>query len=77
VHGVTVNAVCPGPTLTPMISANDKARRDAWAKGRVPLKRYGDPEEVAHAVLNLLLPASRFITGASLVVDGGLSVNFG
>ena len=41
---------------------------------RVPLRRYGDPEEVAHATLSLVLPASSFINGATLVVDGGMSV---
>jgi 3-oxoacyl-[acyl-carrier protein] reductase len=38
------------------------------------LRRYGDPEEVAHATLSLLLPAASFITGATVVVDGGLTV---
>jgi 3-oxoacyl-[acyl-carrier protein] reductase len=40
----------------------------------VPLKRYGEPEEVAHATLNFALPASSFMNGAVLLVDGGLSI---
>lgn len=40
----------------------------------MPLRRYGEPDEVAHAVLSLVLPASSFVTGAVLAVDGGLSV---
>jgi 3-oxoacyl-[acyl-carrier protein] reductase len=36
------------------------------------MKRYGEPEEVAHAILSLVLPAASFITGAHLLVDGGM-----
>ena len=41
---------------------------------RVPLRRYGEPEEVAHATLSLVLPAASYINGAVLMVDGGLSI---
>mgnify|MGYP003337638684 CR=1 FL=1 len=43
---------------------------------RVPLGRYGEPEEVAHMVLNLALPASSFVNGAVVTVDGGLHEAF-
>ena len=46
--------------------------KNKFARRRVPLRRYGDPEEVAHATLSLALPASSFINGAVLVVDGGM-----
>lgn len=46
--------------------------KDRFARRMVPVRRYGEPEEVAHAVLSLALPASSFINGAVLVVDGGL-----
>jgi 3-oxoacyl-[acyl-carrier protein] reductase len=39
----------------------------------VPLERYAEPEEVAHATLSLVLPASSFVNGAVLVVDGGMT----
>jgi 3-oxoacyl-[acyl-carrier protein] reductase len=45
-----------------------------YANRRVPLRRYGEPEEVAHATLSLVLPASSFINGAVLVVDGGMNI---
>jgi 3-oxoacyl-[acyl-carrier protein] reductase len=45
-----------------------------FARRRVPARRYGEPEEVAHATLGLVLPAMSFTNGAVLVVDGGLTV---
>ena len=72
-RGVTVNCVCPGPIHTGMTAAiSDEAKRK-FARRRVPLRRYGEPEEVAHATLGLVLPASSFINGAVLVVDGGMT----
>jgi 3-oxoacyl-[acyl-carrier protein] reductase len=73
-EGITVNCVCPGPirtAITAQIPEEDKA---VFARRRTALRRYGDPEEVAHAILSLVLPASGFITGATLVVDGGLTI---
>ena len=72
--GVTVNCVCPGPIHTGMTEAIPDDAKRKYARRRVPLRRYGDPEEVAHATLGLVLPASSFINGAVLVVDGGLTV---
>jgi 3-oxoacyl-[acyl-carrier protein] reductase len=45
-----------------------------FARRRVPMRRYGEPEEVAHITVSLLLPAASFITGAVIPVDGGLTV---
>ena len=45
-----------------------------YARRRVALKRYADPEEVAHGTLSLVLPAAGFITGVALPVDGGLTI---
>ncbi len=73
-RGVTVNAVCPGPIRTGMTAAIPEDAKATFAHRRVALRRYGDPEEVAHAVVSLTLPAASFITGAVLVVDGGLTV---
>jgi len=73
VFGITVNAICPGPILTGMTSDIPEDLRDQFARRRTALRRYGDPEEVAHMTLNLALPASSYITGAIIPVDGGLT----
>ena len=73
-HGITVNCVCPGPILTGMTSGIPEPAREKFARRRVPLRRYGAPEEVAHMTLNLALPASSFVTGATIPVDGGLTI---
>ena len=71
--GVTVNCVCPGPIHTGMTAVITDDAKAKFARRRVPLRRYGDPEEVAHAVLSLALPAASYINGAVLVVDGGMT----
>jgi 3-oxoacyl-[acyl-carrier protein] reductase len=70
-RGVTVNAVCPGPIHTGMTQAIPDDAKEKFARRRIPLGRYGDPEEVAHAILCLALPAMSYVTGAILPVDGG------
>ena len=72
--GVTVNAVCPGPIHTGMTAPIPDDMKVKFARRRVPARRYGEPEEVAHATLGLVLPAMSFTNGAVLVVDGGLTV---
>jgi 3-oxoacyl-[acyl-carrier protein] reductase len=72
--GITVNCVCPGPIATGMTAVIPDDAKEKFARRRVPMRRYGDPEEVAHAVLSLALPASSFINGVALPVDGGLLV---
>jgi 3-oxoacyl-[acyl-carrier protein] reductase len=71
--GVTVNAVCPGPIRTGMTSAIPEAAKDKFARRKVPVRRYGEPEEVAHATLSLCLPASSYMNGVVFVVDGGMT----
>jgi 3-oxoacyl-[acyl-carrier protein] reductase len=70
---VTVNCICPGPIETGMTAAIPDADKAVYAKRRTALRRYGAPEEVAHATFSLLHPNASFITGAVLVVDGGLT----
>ena len=70
--GVTVNCICPGPIHTGMTAPIPDDAKQKFARRRVPLRRYGDPEEVAHATLSLVLPASSYINGCVLVVDGGM-----
>ncbi len=76
-HNVTVNAVCPGPIDTAMTAGINDEAKEKYAKRKVPLRRYGTPEEVAHMTLSLCLPASSFVNGAAIVVDGGMSVKHG
>jgi 3-oxoacyl-[acyl-carrier protein] reductase len=73
-EGITVNCICPGPIRTGMTAAIPEEAKQEYARRRTALRRYGEPEEIAHAVLSLALPASSFITGVALPVDGGLSV---
>ncbi len=73
-RGINVNAICPGPIKTGMTAAIPDEAKTIYAKRRVALKRYGEPEEVAQATLSLVLPAASYITGAYLVVDGGMSI---
>ncbi len=75
-RGVTVNCVCPGPINTGMTAVIPDDAKEKFARRRVPLRRYGDPEEVAHMVLNLALPAASYVNGAVVTVDGGLSIKF-
>lgn len=72
--GVTVNCVCPGPIRTGMTAAIPEEAKTRFARRRVPMRRYGEPEEVAHMTLSLVLPAASYVNGAVLVVDGGLTV---
>ena len=73
-HGITVNCICPGPILTPMTEAIPDEAKHTYARRRVPLRRYGVPEEVAHMTLNLCLPSSSYVNGAVIPVDGGMTV---
>ncbi|REF36025.1 SDR family NAD(P)-dependent oxidoreductase [Thermasporomyces composti] len=77
-RGIRVNVVTPGPTRTPgladLLGDKDQAAKfDEELVARIPLGRMGEPDEVAAAVLFLATDASRFTTGAELLVDGGLS----
>ncbi len=73
-RGITVNCVCPGPIRTGMTAAIPEDAKNKFARRRVPLQRYGDPEEVAHGTLSLVLPAASYINGAVLVIDGGMTI---
>ena len=75
-HGIRVNCVCPGDVLTPMLHDDAKKRGMTWddyAAGGAdrPLGRIGTVDEIADAVLFLASDESSFVTGESLVVDGG------
>lgn len=74
-HGIRVNIVCPGPTLTSLIPLDDEAK-DRAAEG-VPLGRWVQPEDVANAIAFLLSPLAAMCTGAEIVVDGGVLLGSG
>ena len=69
--GITVNAVCPGYVATEGLSGMAEEERKA-AEGRIPMRRFGKPEEVAVAVRFLACAEASYITGSILKVDGGI-----
>jgi NAD(P)-dependent dehydrogenase (short-subunit alcohol dehydrogenase family) len=72
---IRVNAIAPGWIATPLTQAlQDDPVRSAAILARTPLKRWGQPEDVAGAVVFLCSPAANFITGTILPVDGGYLV---
>jgi 3-oxoacyl-[acyl-carrier protein] reductase len=70
--GIRSNAICPGPTLTPLQArwATEEIRQQV--SGYVPLKRIGTAEDMAQATMFLLSDAAGYITGIELAVDGGV-----
>jgi 3alpha(or 20beta)-hydroxysteroid dehydrogenase len=72
-HGIRVNTVHPGFIDTPMLGESRAAMR-ALVGWRVPSRRLGRPEEVAEAVWALVATESVYLTGAELVIDGGVSL---
>ena len=74
-QGIRVNALCPGPVNTPLLKelfAKD-AERAARRLVHVPMGRFGEPEEMANAVLFLASDESSFMTANTFLVDGGIS----
>jgi 3-oxoacyl-[acyl-carrier protein] reductase len=71
--GITVNAVCPGLIETDLVATLPAATRARYVD-QIPLQRFGTPEEVADAIVYLVSERARYITGATLTVDGGLTM---
>ena len=69
--GITVNAICPGDIETEALAAMGEEERKA-AQGRIPMRRFGKPEEVAAAVRFLACPEAGYITGSVVKIDGGI-----
>lgn len=73
---IRVNSICPAMIDTPLIHRGTVSEEQlAEDAKRYPLKRYGKPEDVANAAIYLLSDASAWVTGTSLIVDGGLSIS--
>jgi len=68
-YNVRVNLICPGPIMTPMIA--DSPLNDQMLS-TIPLGRFGTPEDVAYASLYLCSDEASFVTGSSLIIDGGI-----
>jgi 3-oxoacyl-[acyl-carrier protein] reductase len=68
-RGITVNNIQPGPTLTDMAAEHIEA-----IKPLIPLKRAGDPDEIAGLVSYLASKESAYMTGSSLTIDGGMAL---
>jgi NAD(P)-dependent dehydrogenase (short-subunit alcohol dehydrogenase family) len=71
-HGITVNALCPGPFATDLnIPVIENPQTNAYFVDRIPLGRWGDPNEIGGAAVFLASPAASFMTGSTLTIDGG------
>ncbi|WP_322490257.1 SDR family NAD(P)-dependent oxidoreductase [Chloroflexus sp.] len=73
-HGITANAICPGPVETPLLGAMTPAQRER-AQAMIPLGRFAQPVEVAAAAVLLASAEAAFITGETLDVDGGITMD--
>lgn len=76
-RGIRCNSVSPGMIVTPMTQDSSTFTKEDYEKDaeKYLLKRYGRPEEVARTIVFLLSDASSFITGATILVDGGFTAN--
>ncbi|HLI14261.1 MAG TPA: SDR family oxidoreductase [Alphaproteobacteria bacterium] len=74
--GITVNAVAPGPVVTRLFRDNNPPGSASEQRylASIPMKRFGEPEEIGAAVAFLLSEAASYITGQTLYVDGGASI---
>lgn len=73
---IRINCVCPGYTnsnLLDKLHSLDPSMRDKLLR-YVPMKRYGETEEIAEAIIWLASDKSKFITGQSIIIDGGISL---
>ncbi len=76
-HGIRCNAICPGPIETPLLRTlwtSEEARN--LRLNRIPLGRFGEPNDIVYMALYLASDESSWTTGAWLMVDGGISSNY-
>ncbi len=76
-QGLRANALCPGPVLTPLLAKylDDDAKRQRRLV-HIPMGRFGEPQEIANGALFLASDESSFMTGQSLLVDGGITAAY-
>lgn len=76
-RGIRANALCPGPVLTPLLAKflSDDAKRQRRLV-HVPMGRFGEPIEIANGALFLASDESSFMTGQSLLIDGGITAAY-
>lgn len=76
-QGIRCNALCPGPVLTPLLTTylSDEQRRQRRLV-HIPMGRFGEPEEIARGALFLASDDSSFMTGQSLLIDGGITAAY-
>ena len=76
-RNIRVNSVNPSRVNTPLIKANTAYSEEDLAKDMLtyPLRRYAEPEEIAYAIIYLLSDASAYVTGHSLIIDGGKTLS--
>ncbi len=72
-YSINVNCVCPGPTETPMLMVLPENRLEAF-KRAIPMRRFGQPADIANAILFFASDLSNYITGQTLSVSGGLTM---
>jgi NAD(P)-dependent dehydrogenase (short-subunit alcohol dehydrogenase family) len=71
-YGITANAVCPGPFATEMnMSVINNPQANQYFLDHLPVKRWGDPQELTGLILYLASNASSFMTGSAITIDGG------
>ena len=76
-NGIRVNAICPGPILTPLLESLFPTEEERLKRlNRIPMGRFGRAEDVVYAALYLASDESSWTTGTTFVVDGGISVNY-
>ena len=76
-QGIRANALCPGPIMTPMLAKflSDDARRQRRLV-HIPMGRFGEPLEIANGALFLACDESGWMTGQSLIIDGGITAAY-
>jgi NAD(P)-dependent dehydrogenase (short-subunit alcohol dehydrogenase family) len=76
-QGIRANALCPGPIMTPLLAkflSDDNKRQRRLV--HIPMGRFGEPEEIAKAALFLASDDSSWMTGQSLIIDGGITAAY-